>query len=158
MIREGVFHIVLHKITNGIFWSLLYMLKIMNNEKQISLNLPYPISTRSVEKFMGYVETSICILCKIWRVSSSGIWPRVVRRVSTPRTTRGHIPEDNTFHNHLCENLKSCICKICFVIAQYNFKLQMAYTISWKSLTSNFNKFCYIQFIVYMCKWVYDLT
>jgi hypothetical protein len=67
------------------------------------------------------------------RVSSSGIWRRVVRWVSTDvseeqiasifrveeivsanqqaskwqQTTRRHIPEYNTLHNHRCENLKS---------------------------------------------------
>jgi hypothetical protein len=69
------------------------------------------------------------------RVSSSGIWSRVVRWVSTEvseehiasifrvkkigsakpaskpvatqRTTRRHIPKDDTLHNHRCENLKS---------------------------------------------------
>jgi hypothetical protein len=28
----------------------------------------------------------------------------------TQRTTRRHIPEDDTLHNHRCENLKSYIC------------------------------------------------
>jgi hypothetical protein len=73
-----------------------------------------------------------------WRVSSSGIWCRVVRWVTTDvseeyiasilrverigsakpackqvatsvvtqRTTRRHIPENDTLHNHRCENLK----------------------------------------------------
>jgi hypothetical protein len=69
------------------------------------------------------------------RVSSSGIWSRIVRwvatcllagfaepisstlkikaicssetSVKTQRTTRRHIPEDDTLHNHRCENLKS---------------------------------------------------
>jgi hypothetical protein len=27
--------------------------------------------------------------------------------VATQRTTRRHIPEDDTLHNHRCENLKS---------------------------------------------------
>jgi hypothetical protein len=27
--------------------------------------------------------------------------------VATQQTTRHHIPEDNTLHNHRCENLKS---------------------------------------------------
>jgi hypothetical protein len=27
--------------------------------------------------------------------------------VETQRTTRRHVPEDDTFHNHRCENLKS---------------------------------------------------
>jgi hypothetical protein len=27
--------------------------------------------------------------------------------VETQRTTRRHIPEDDTLHNHRCENLKS---------------------------------------------------
>jgi hypothetical protein len=40
-----------------------------------------------------------------WRVSSSGIR----RVVATQRTTRRHIPEDDTLHNHRCENLKSYI-------------------------------------------------
>jgi hypothetical protein len=80
---------------------------------------------------------------KYWRVSSSGIWRRVVHwiapdvseeRISTcllagllsysstlkmevirssemsgaiQRTTRCHIPEDDTLHNHRCENLNS---------------------------------------------------
>jgi hypothetical protein len=80
-----------------------------------------------------------------WRVSSSGIWRRVVRwvlsdvseehiastfrveeigtenqrasrwqamcssetSVETQRTTRRHTPEDDTLHNHRCENLRS---------------------------------------------------
>jgi hypothetical protein len=29
--------------------------------------------------------------------------------VETQRTTRRHIPEDDTIHNHRCENLKSYI-------------------------------------------------
>jgi hypothetical protein len=29
--------------------------------------------------------------------------------VATQRTTRRHIPEDDTLHNHRCENLKSYI-------------------------------------------------
>jgi hypothetical protein len=29
--------------------------------------------------------------------------------VETQRTTRRHIPEDDTLHNHRCENLKSYI-------------------------------------------------
>jgi hypothetical protein len=29
--------------------------------------------------------------------------------VATQRTTRPHIPEDDTLHNHGCENLKSYI-------------------------------------------------
>jgi hypothetical protein len=63
-----------------------------------------------------------------WRVSSSGIWRRVVRWVSTDvseehnasifrvfdpeRTTRRHIPEDDTLHNHRRENLKSYIWRV----------------------------------------------
>jgi hypothetical protein len=73
----------------------------------------------------------------LWRVSSSGIWRRVVRWVAldvswltrwfaelsstlkmeairssetsgaTQRTTGRHNPEDDTLHNHRCENLKS---------------------------------------------------
>jgi hypothetical protein len=30
--------------------------------------------------------------------------------VQTQRTTRRHIPEDYTLHNHRCENLKSIVC------------------------------------------------
>jgi hypothetical protein len=29
--------------------------------------------------------------------------------VETLRSTRRHIPEDDTLHNHRCENLKSCM-------------------------------------------------
>jgi hypothetical protein len=29
--------------------------------------------------------------------------------IATQRTTRRHIPEDDTLHNHRCENLKSYI-------------------------------------------------
>jgi hypothetical protein len=29
--------------------------------------------------------------------------------VATQRTTRRHVPEDDTLHNHRCGNLKSCI-------------------------------------------------
>jgi hypothetical protein len=32
--------------------------------------------------------------------------------VSTQLTTRRHIPEDNTLHNHRCENFKSYMCQI----------------------------------------------
>jgi hypothetical protein len=32
----------------------------------------------------------------------------------TQRTTRHHIPEDNTLHNHLCENLQSWNLSACF--------------------------------------------
>jgi hypothetical protein len=71
-----------------------------------------------------------------WRVSSSGMWCRVVccdatdvsveriaviisstlkmeaicsseTSVASQQTTRRHIPEDDTLHNHRCENLKS---------------------------------------------------
>jgi hypothetical protein len=34
--------------------------------------------------------------------------------VETQRTTRRHIPEDETLHNHRCENLKSYIKETCF--------------------------------------------
>jgi hypothetical protein len=34
--------------------------------------------------------------------------------VETQRTTRRHIPEDDTRHNHRCENLKSYIVKEMF--------------------------------------------
>jgi hypothetical protein len=111
-----------------------------------------------------------CSYC--WRVSSSGIWSRVVRRVSTDvseehkasiftvekissaktslppaclmvfaelisstlkmeaicssetsvetrGTTRHHIPEDDTLHNHRCENLKSYIGTLFWHNVQY---------------------------------------
>jgi hypothetical protein len=48
--------------------------------------------------------------CAHWRVSSSGIWRRVIRRVVPDvleQITRRHIPEDDTLQNHRCENLKS---------------------------------------------------
>jgi hypothetical protein len=35
--------------------------------------------------------------------------------VATQQTTRRHIPEDDTLHNHRCENLKSYINVICFI-------------------------------------------
>jgi hypothetical protein len=35
---------------------------------------------------------------------------------ATQRTTRHHIPEDDTLHNHHCENLKSYII---FLISDY---------------------------------------
>jgi hypothetical protein len=34
--------------------------------------------------------------------------------VATQQTTRRHIPEDDTLHNHLCENLKSYVDKFYF--------------------------------------------
>jgi hypothetical protein len=36
----------------------------------------------------------------------NSIWRRVVCLVATQQTTRRHIPEDDTFHNHRCGNLK----------------------------------------------------
>jgi hypothetical protein len=42
--------------------------------------------------------------------------------VETQRTTRRHIPEDYTLHNHRCENLKSYIyCLFCFLFFNYAF-------------------------------------
>jgi hypothetical protein len=38
--------------------------------------------------------------------------------VATQRTTQRHIPEDDTLHNHRCENLKSCLVKIVFTFTQ----------------------------------------
>jgi hypothetical protein len=35
--------------------------------------------------------------------------------VDTQRTSRRHIPEDDTLHNHRCENLKSYICSYFFI-------------------------------------------
>jgi hypothetical protein len=35
--------------------------------------------------------------------------------VETQRTTRFHIPEDDTIHNHRCENIKSYILKNMFM-------------------------------------------
>jgi hypothetical protein len=36
--------------------------------------------------------------------------------VATQQTTRRHIPEDDTLHNHRCENLKSYIYVMCFAV------------------------------------------
>jgi hypothetical protein len=45
--------------------------------------------------------------------------------VATQRTTRRHIPEDDTLHNHRCENLKSYTIVLQFVLmerkAKYRF-------------------------------------
>jgi hypothetical protein len=38
------------------------------------------------------------------------------RSVATQQTTRRHIPEDDTLHNHCCENLKSYIINTAFFI------------------------------------------
>jgi hypothetical protein len=40
--------------------------------------------------------------------------------VGTQRTTRRYIPEDGTFHNHRCENLKSYMEVLFEKIAAYN--------------------------------------
>jgi hypothetical protein len=76
-------------------------------------------------------------LTRFWRVSSSGMWRRVVccvgglffrpwrwRRYVPPKrrvqqTTRRHIPEDDTLHNHRCENLKSYLTRFCLTYLQY---------------------------------------
>jgi hypothetical protein len=48
--------------------------------------------------------------------------------VETQRTTRRHIPEDDTLHNHGCENLKSynriflCLSGELFLITVVNIK------------------------------------
>jgi hypothetical protein len=55
------------------------------------------------------IEPQILHLILTWRVSSSGIWRRVVCWVAAQRSTWRHIPEDDTLHNHHCENLKSYI-------------------------------------------------
>jgi hypothetical protein len=60
-----------------------------------------------------------------WRVSSSGLWRRVVCWVATQQITRRHIPEVDTLHNHRCENLKSykpVILKI-FHLSYHNYFL-----------------------------------
>jgi hypothetical protein len=41
--------------------------------------------------------------------------------VDIQRTTRRHIPEDDTLHNHLCENLKSQIIRLFFVLFKHLF-------------------------------------
>jgi hypothetical protein len=52
--RTGVLNNVGHKIKNGILWSLLSLLKTRNNEMKIRECLPYQISTKPMEWFMGY--------------------------------------------------------------------------------------------------------
>jgi hypothetical protein len=42
--------------------------------------------------------------------------------VATQRTTRRHIPEDDTLHNHRCENLKSYTPTF-FALWQFDFVL-----------------------------------
>jgi hypothetical protein len=46
---------------------------------------------------------------KMEAICSSEMW------VATQQTTRGHIPEDDTLHNHHCENLKSYTVNFLFV-------------------------------------------
>jgi hypothetical protein len=104
------------------------------------LLVPYPYKYQ-VSKISTLTKMSIfeSIRHLLWRVSTCGIWRRVVRWVSTDachvlacwfaehisstlkmeaiyssetsvetqRTTRRHIPEDDTLHNHRCENLIS---------------------------------------------------
>jgi hypothetical protein len=43
------------------------------------------------------------------------MWRYVVCWVATQQTTWHHVPEDDTLHNHCCENLKSYIfCRCCY--------------------------------------------
>jgi hypothetical protein len=42
--------------------------------------------------------------------------------VETQRTTRRHIPEDDTLHNHRCENLKSYKYRDVFFVIQGNYE------------------------------------
>jgi hypothetical protein len=44
------------------------------------------------------------------------------KRRLTQRTTRRHIPEDDTLHNHRCENLKFCILHIDCLLAYECFR------------------------------------
>jgi hypothetical protein len=53
--------------------------------------------------------------CKYWRVSSSGIWRRVVRCYITDYTA-SYPRRLYTLHNHRCENLKSYIVSTVFQI------------------------------------------
>jgi hypothetical protein len=48
--------------------------------------------------------------------------------VDTQRTTRRHIPEDGTLHNHRCENLKSC--KIYFLYLCLKFCPYVLYNLT----------------------------
>jgi hypothetical protein len=106
--------------------------------------------------------------CWNWRVSSSGMWRHTVCWVApdvseehiasifrveelvqqagaTQRTTRRHIPEDDTLHNHHCENLKSYNVGI----VQQSLVEVAPYQISTKSLT---------MFMEYWEKSIYCLT
>jgi hypothetical protein len=75
----------------------------------------------SVQITVAHITTASWRFVLPWRVSSSGIWRRVVRRVSIDVSEEhiasifrveeigwaSHIPEDVTLHSHRCENLKS---------------------------------------------------
>jgi hypothetical protein len=57
---------------------------------------------------MKYVQ--VCLLAGLLKYSST-LKMEAIRSSETSgatrRTTRRHIPEDDTLHNHRCENLKS---------------------------------------------------
>jgi hypothetical protein len=47
---------------------------------------------------------------------------------TTQRTTRRHIPEEDTLQNHRCENLKSYSCKLSTELAEENVKQEKRFT------------------------------
>jgi hypothetical protein len=42
--------------------------------------------------------------------------------VETQLTTRRHIPEDDTLHNHRCENLKSYTALLMFILTDFSWR------------------------------------
>jgi hypothetical protein len=56
---KGVLHEAIHTITNRALCSSLTFLKNWNSEMQISGTLPHRISTKSLTRFMIYMEKSI---------------------------------------------------------------------------------------------------
>jgi hypothetical protein len=80
---------------------------------RISTN-PWPeIKIKALEKFLWLVDSENC---KQIHVKSSIVWDitpcsllKLNSRVASifQQTTRCFIPEDTSFHNHNCENLKS---------------------------------------------------
>jgi hypothetical protein len=142
------FHVAIHVTCFSEIWVGRFA---YNAEYHCGLNLRSPVSILVIILINIRIYDNAMHYFYSWRVSSSGIWRRVVRcvatdvseehrasifrvkeksskptskqvatlkmealcssetSVATQRTTRRHIPEDDTLHNHRCENLKSYI-------------------------------------------------
>jgi hypothetical protein len=79
-------------------WEGCKELEVLRSETQCCTDLNV-FGPRSAVKASWYLFMLPHHMYKIWwRVSSSGIWRRVVRWM---------VPEEDTLQNHRCENLKS---------------------------------------------------